>query len=77
MVGPRPFSVKSLKRDWDRKCFQDNKNFETVIYKISFTFRLQSFSWFRLVDLELWSFENPMNIYSIYVMLQESHVSCL
>ena len=27
---PRPFLVKSLKGDWDRKCFQDNKNFETI-----------------------------------------------
>ena len=26
MVGPIPFLVKSLKGDWDRKCFQDNKN---------------------------------------------------
>ena len=40
-MGPRPFLVKSLKGDWDRKCFQDNKNFETVIYRISFTFRLK------------------------------------
>ena len=46
MVGPRPLSVNSLKGDWDRKCFQDNKNFETVIYRISFTFGLQSFNWF-------------------------------
>ena len=38
IVGPRPFLIKSLKEDWDRKCFQDNKNFETVIYRISFTF---------------------------------------
>ena len=45
-MGPRPFLVKSLKGDWDQKCFQDNKNFETIIYRISFTFRLQSFSWF-------------------------------
>ena len=33
-MGPRPFSVKSLKGDWDRKCFQDNENFKTVIYRI-------------------------------------------
>ena len=26
--------VKSLKGDWDPKCFQDNKNFITVIYRI-------------------------------------------
>ena len=38
MVGLRPFLVKSLKGDWGRKCFQDNKNFETVIYRISFIF---------------------------------------
>ena len=76
MAGPRPFLVKSLKGDWDRKCFQNNKNFETVIYRISFTFRLQSFSWFWLVDLEIWSLKDPMNIYSMYVTSQESHVSC-
>ena len=75
-MGPRSFLVKSLKGDWDRKCFQDNKNFETVIYRISFTFRLQSFSLFWLVDLEIWSLKNPMNIYSMYVTSQESHVSC-
>ena len=46
MVGPRLFLVKSLKGDWDQKCFQDNKNFEIVIYRISFTFHLQNFSWF-------------------------------
>ena len=45
-VGHRPLLVKSLKGDWDRKYFHDNKNFETVIHRISFTFRLQSFSWF-------------------------------
>ena len=66
-MGPRPFLVKSLKGDWDQKCFQDNKNFETVIYIISFTFRLQSFSWFWSVDLEIWSLNNPMNIYTMYV----------
>ena len=47
-----------------------------IIYRISFTFRLQSFSWFWLVDLEIWSFKNPMNIYSMYVTSQESHISC-
>ena len=40
------FSVKSLKGDWDKKCFQDNKNFEIVIYRISFTF---CFAKFQLV----------------------------
>ena len=37
-MGPRLFLVKLLKGDWDRKCFQDNNNFETVIYRFSFTF---------------------------------------
>ena len=32
--GPRPFSVKSLKGDCDRKCFQDNKNFETEFHSL-------------------------------------------
>ena len=36
MVGPRPFLVKLSKGDCDRKCFQDNKNFETAIYRIKF-----------------------------------------
>ena len=31
-MGPRLFLAKSLKGDWDRKCFQDNKKFETVVY---------------------------------------------
>ena len=57
-----PLLVKLLKGDWDQKCFQDNKSFETVIYRILFTFRLQSFSWFRLLDLEIWSFKYLMNI---------------
>ena len=46
-MGPRPFLVKSLKGDWDRKCYQDNKNFETVIYRISFI--EFSFAKFQLV----------------------------
>ena len=54
MVASRPFLVKSLKGDWDPECFQDNKNFLPVIYRISFTFCLQSFSWFCLVDLEIY-----------------------
>ena len=76
MVGLRLFLVKSLKGDWDRKCFQDNKNFETVIYRISFTFRFQIFNWFWSADLEIRSLKNPMNIYSMYVTSQESQVSC-
>ena len=75
-MGPRPLLVKSLKGEWDRKCSQDNKNFETLIYRISFTFRFQSFSGFSLVDLEIRSLKYPMNIYSMYVTSQESHVSC-
>ena len=35
MFASRPFLVKSLKGDWDPECFQDNKNFITVIYRIS------------------------------------------
>ena len=74
MAGPRPFQVKSLKGDWDRKSFQDNSSFETVNYRLSFTFRLQSFNWLWLVDLEIRSFKNPVNIYLKYVTSQESHV---
>ena len=29
-MGPRPFLVKSLKGDWDQKCFQDNKNLKQL-----------------------------------------------
>ena len=74
MAGPRPFLVKSLKGDWDETCFQDNKNSETVIYRISFTFCLQSFSWFWLVDLEIWSFKNPRNIY--FNVCDVTRISC-
>ena len=35
MVASRPFLVKSLKGNWDPECFQGNKNFITVIYRIS------------------------------------------
>ena len=35
MVASRPFLVELLKGDWDPECFQDNKNFITVIYRIS------------------------------------------
>ena len=45
-MDPRPFLVKPLKGDSDQKCFQDNKNFETVIYRISFIFHLQGFQFF-------------------------------
>ena len=76
MVGPRLFS-KIIKRGLGPKVLEENKNFETVIYRISFTFRLQIFSWFWFADLEIRSLKNPMNIYSMYVTSQECFVSIL
>ena len=35
MVASRPFLVKSLKGERDPECFQGDKNFITVIYRIS------------------------------------------
>ena len=47
-MGLRPFLVKSLKEDWDRKCFQDNKNFLNSYLENFIHF---SFAKFQLVQI--------------------------
>ena len=49
MVGPRPFLVKSLKGDWDQKCFQDNTKFCYFFNSYLQNFIHFSFAKFQLV----------------------------
>ena len=75
--GSQTLFSKIIKRRLGPKMLPEpDKIFETVIYKISFTSRLQSFSWLWLVDLEIWSLKNLMNIYLMYMTSQESHFLC-
>ena len=53
IFGPRPFIVESLKEGWDRQPLIDKQNFVIVNCITSWTFNVQSFTWFWQVFAEL------------------------
>ena len=53
IFGPRLFNVKSLKEAWEWQSLIDKQNFAIANYTSSWTFNVQSFTWFRQVFSEL------------------------
>ena len=53
MFSPRPLIVKSLKEAWDWQSLINKQNFAIANYTSSWTFNVQSFTWFWQVFTEL------------------------